>query len=98
MGLNDEANKQARLQKAVTMSKIAAEKLDDPIFVETKERLEKAYIAGWRGAKTAPEREEYWYRMQVLEDVVIALQATRSAGTLAANMLEQEQKVARVGK
>lgn len=98
MGLNDEANKQVRLQKAVTMSKVAAEKLDDPIFVEIKERLEKAYSMGWRAAKTVEDREMYWHRMQVLDEVIIALQATRSAGTLAANMLEQEQKVARVGK
>lgn len=98
MGVQDAADKQARLQKAVTMAKVAAEKLDDPIFVEVKERLEKAYTSGWRGAKTAPEREEYWHRMQVLDDVVIALQAARSAGTLAANLLEQEQKGARVGK
>jgi hypothetical protein len=45
----------------------AASTLEDPLVVETFAALEAAYIAQWRSALLADERETIWLLLQNLE-------------------------------
>lgn len=82
-------DRRQRLVKQKEAGLHAERVLNDPGFEDAKAKLEEAYVAGWKAAKQPADRESYWLRLQVLEEVLIALRTAKDAGKVADVYLKQ---------
>jgi hypothetical protein len=72
--------------------------LTDPLLEESMQAAEAALILQWRSGKTTAQREEAFYKLEGLKQVIIQLRAIVSDGTFAQKLLDAEAQKAQRGQ
>lgn len=82
-------NEEEGLVDAIAEGEEADRLFRSPVFTKALRRVEDTYTALWKSPKaSAEEREMYWARIQVLGDVLLALNAVKQNGKLASKNQE----------
>jgi hypothetical protein len=68
--------------------------LTDPLLQESMQTAEAMFIAHWRDGKTTQLREEAYFKLKGLQQVVLALRAIISDGAFAQKLLDDGVKKA----
>ena len=84
-----ELDEEQGISDAVAEGEEAARLFESPVFVKAFKRVEDTYTGLWKAPNTTPaEREMCWARIQVLGDVLLALNAVKNNGKMAARKQE----------
>lgn len=71
--------------------RLAKEVLDNPVYAEAYERIEKELIGKWRESRDKDEREHLHRLLRSLSKVRSIMEGVMNSGKVAEKLLEQEQ-------
>jgi uncharacterized protein YjaG (DUF416 family) len=75
-------------------SQAAGRLMQDPAFQATAEHVEETYTMKWKISRSLEEREDAWYRLQALYDVLRALRDTYEHGLAAEAVSARKERLA----
>lgn len=74
--------------------RLAEQVLENPVYVEAYESIEKELIRLWRESRDRDAREQSHQLLTMLDKVRTVMQATMRSGQVAAKELERKQSLA----
>lgn len=80
--------------RAAERGRLAEQVLENPVYVEAYESVEKELIRQWRDSRDRDAREQKHQMLTMLDTVRTVMQATMRSGQVAVKELERKQSLA----
>lgn len=85
-------------EKDAERGRLAAEVLENPVYVETYDLIEKGIIQRWRDSRDKSEQERLHQLLMNLDKVRQVMEGVMKNGEIAVEKLNRESRIASLGR